>query len=241
MKYKSLAETTYVNDIRFDIKKHNEILAYVVKHSDISPLRDNSFEIMLNDGVYEIYAETLYLEPNDEEFKYPIRYCDEFNLRGNKIKSFKNLPQKPYKFSTIDYCFEKCNSLDFRDFEISSDVHNSIIIKNTKNVNPNHLPPHSQHVRFLSCTGDVLYDFQKYDVYYTSITLGLAAKLKNVQYVLHTRLLRCSFSLATNVYTYDEIRELDSILKDFMGRNNREEYIMDMTLILIEQGFEDEV
>lgn len=236
MKYKNLAEATYVNDI----EKRNEILGYVQQNTYPLKMYNNKFDIVLNAGIYEIHAEELHLHPDDEEFKYPIRYCDEFNLYGSKIKSFKNLPRAPYKFNTIMYRFDECNSLDFTGFDITSKVQNAILIKNTQNVNPNHLPRYSDHVRILNCTGDVLYDFQKYDMHYTNITLGLAAKLKNVPYVLKTRLTRCGLSLSSKYYTSTQLQALERVILDFIGRNNREEYIMDMTLELIAQGFEDE-
>lgn len=238
MKYKKLIESVNVPGI----EKRNEIFLYVKKNSNPSKLYDNKLDIILNaDGIYEIHAHELHLHPDDEEFKYPIRYCDELCLYGKKIKSFVNLPLDPYMTSMLIYKFDGCDSLDFRDLHLISKKYYSIVIKNTLNINPNHLPFDNSDMRILNCTGDVLYDFEKYDVRFTNLTLGLGAKLKNVPYILKTRLQRCALSLKSDFYSSSQLQTMENIIFNFIRRNNREEYIMDMTVELIDSGFEDEV
>ena len=239
MKYNTLHE----NSDRLDINTQT-IIDYVNNNRDrTDPHKMNfdQFRVIFNHGVYEIWANELVLLPLDNEFKYPIAACDKISIRGNNIKSFKNLPSDPYQNNSIVYSFAQCDSLNFKEMTINPRVSNTIMISQIRNFDPNDLPYNTRNLRVCTSKGNALHDFEKYNVSFKDMVLQPMQGLKNLPHLLLKEIEKFALQMYGQFYTRNDITTLNTIINTFMSSLNKEEYIMDMTVELINAGYSDEV
>lgn len=233
MKYKKLYENnTSIQDV----------IDYINANTRPHFVKDNKFDVRLIDGEYVIYANKLHLRPVDAELKYNIKRCDDFTIIGENIKSFKNLPTMPYVSIEASLTYDECPSLDFKDFKISNNIQTAVTLRRLPNIDPNVLPNNITNLKIIFCDSEVLHDFSKYNNSIKHMKLLPNAKMKCLPHILLTNLIDFVFEIhMCNYYKWGELFLFNNLIESYILKKNREDYVMDMTLVLIEQGFEDEV
>lgn len=165
-----------------------------------------------------------------EHYGYDIR-CEK--LKKLNINNF---------FLNSDICFTRTNNLDFSDIVLHSSVVayftecNKLVPNDIKNI----------HTCVFRCSkNSKITDFNNYNnSSIKDITINPYFKYKNTTNMIASNdfhMVYTSLHQNCDVYTGDEIDRLNNIFNIFLSKKSSKEYVMDFTVRMIDEGFEDEV
>lgn len=214
---------------------------------DARDMRDFSVHLDKNNDLF-INAKDYFMIISDAQYlPYKFNKCANFTLH---MPNLKNCLQFPNTITSFDDDIElhRCDALDFGTFPINYykvklrivDMRNITISKIFKN------PNLSLDVMIIeNCPNNDLHDCSQWNVIKTKY-LGFTCDLeiKNFTYILNIRASRLK-TLVINFIEgayYDQrtVDLLNRIIRKYReDRHNAEDYIMDMTLELIDKGLED--
>lgn len=191
---------------------------------------------------YDISSHMVTLQTDDIELPYPFNECDSFSIVDKKLKTLKNFPKNTMHNTILDIYFVECHMLEFKDSRYTlpkSDMN----FFNMDKIHINDLFDFSlfsniNSITFDNCGNPKLNDFSTYKTLIPTVYLHTDKNVINVTNLLTNKECVVEFIKIENE-NYD--KKLNVIINDYINRNNKEQYAMDMTMELIDAGFEDVV
>ena len=236
----------------------NEITDWVLEHvyyhnKTNKNIAKNEFRIEA-DGSIHIFDS--YLVKTDEKvlpYKFYPWVDGYFGIEAPHLETCKNFPIRATNDTSFTFGFNKCNNLDF---SLLSNIMNSayftIIINNISNISISKIYNYVKFTHRLDCFNCVsMSDCSLWNDINTRVfNICFGAPIKNFTNILNIPLGRLEFFRIVSTDTLNQIHnpiysEADAILLQQMALKYRkkfddpQKYSMDMTLELIEAGFED--
>lgn len=227
-------------------KKKQEIKSYIVKHTPLVHRQDASYHVDFDDGEYSISGDRIYLRltRTNPALLYNIKKCNYICFYGDEINSCSNMPNRSYNGESLTYVFDTTNSINFTQLKPKSGgAYISLKIINVDYFDINNIQQGFNGVSIHLCKQTNANDFDKYkDVSFGALDIITLEKFRNLQNILYTNLFWFNIGYSEyGIYSSEQLKSLSKIIREFLDKNNREDYIMDMTLSLIDAGFENEV
>jgi hypothetical protein len=172
-----------------------------------------------------------------------IQKNSTFSVLSSALTSFENMPH-----DCSFYEFDTCQNLNFSEmFYVNHEI--SLEIVNTNTFNPYTLPHKNQSffkMIYTYCDNTYICDMQNYKDFSSPIVLihytDLYHKFTNLTQILFTKIKMLNVQrIKNNVYTPKQMSQLLYIISSFTSPGRGSEYIMDMTVELIDNEFQDEV
>ena len=220
-----------------------------IKDCMIEPF-DNYVTFCYDDNKMEYYiiGEHINISLDDQlQIPFEIRKCDYFTIESNTINSWDNFPKIRYYINEPDISltlnntekldmsqlhiqFPKLSELRFNNF-------NNFDLKNINGIKINNL------LYFRNINSKNIFDLSQYqDIIASGLEFSDSLySFKNLQCVLLYKHIKRVYFNYSEIYTNSQIDILRKIMNDFLSKNNKKEYTMDMTLALLNSGFENEV
>ena len=211
---------------------------------------DNSNDFYLMDnknGTFRIDAGLIGITTLETELPYEFVECDTFGISAPNLKSLKNFPSKSMHNSTVEFYFGTCNALDFANSmyalppcDINLDNMPNIHLTDFENLS---FSSQIKTISFMYCENPKLYDVSTYDTEIRAMYMGLNSKIKNLTSILtnkNCKLQFLRFSCNSKMLGFKAV-DFNNIIAKYIDKSNKSNYVMDMTLELIDSGFEDEV
>ena len=225
------------------------------------------FDININDGGLDLLG-TTYLSRNgfsldvtNQTIIYDTNYilirCNDetippFTFRSDFGWMFRcpNLKTLNCLFahdnSNAEIYFINNNNLDYSQINLT--LLRNVNFENVNNINPLSLQYNTFNTLYFDCyDNNSLYDFDNYQNINICLLQFIArGKLKNLTSIItNENTLIYKFTLLQDgdaYYAHPQNMKLNMIVNTFLSiSTNREDYAMDMTVALLEAGFEDEV
>lgn len=225
---------------------------YISVHDFVNDcIREHCFpkcEYDYNKMDYYISGTSIYVTLNNQKrIPYEIRRCDYFKISSDTLNSWDNFPKKRYYTDgpDISLILNNTQHLDMSQLRIQYPQLQALVfnyfdnldLKNIHNIKINEL------LYFRSVKTKNIYDLSQYrDI--MSDDLEFCENIycfKNLPDVLLCKYIKRLYINNCEIYDGDRIDTMSKIIFEFISKNNREEYIMDMTLALVDNGFENEV
>ncbi len=191
---------------------------------------------------YDVFVE---INTNDSELPIGITCITTFRIKhAPNLKSFKNFPSKYSSIFPNDMEFSNCPLLDFNDFYYGlKHIGVLFIDKPNDNIKPQLLNK-NQKWNILYYADDATLndciDISNYtqlnDI--KRLILYPPSHLKNLSSILDTKIQKLEIGVS-KYYVYDKKILLNGIANKYIVLGK--DHIMDMTIELIDNGFEDEV
>lgn len=197
-----------------------------------------------------ICGEYLDIITNESELPFKFGRCNTFTITAPNLKTLKNVPISSKSSYSVELFFTECYALDFSKntfgytytapLNMTITRHSTVHIKDftTRFINV---------VTFDECSNMLLYDLSTYDTHIETVRLNTLHQLKNVTGLLTNP--KCDINefyivqdVTHSFYDEDKMDKLEEIISKYLVyRENKETYAMDLTVDLIDNGFEDEV
>lgn len=197
-------------------------------------------------GVIEINEKTgtfnafgMVINTQVEEFPFAIEVENTLKITAPNLKSFKNI--KNINVPTV--IFTNQSKLNFYDLD-STDIHGNNVPLSFGFGKYNHLEADmfTKHkfnaLSFNHCPSSTLYDFSQYlnnagivRLYFLGIFIN---DIKNLTYLLDTSVLISNVIFSGNV-------ALQKIVNTYLQLPNKSDYVMDMTIELLDNDFEENI
>ncbi len=178
----------------------------------------------------------------DKILPYEILVGEFFEIDGLYLTSFKNTPNVRYRILPT-MVFEQCNKLDFTKVHYDTselEIH----FKSMRKISPTYLNTRQQFksLSFEYCDNHDIFDISKYkelNVIEKLFLIGGNTFLINLTDIFNTN-IKCIGNIDSMVYNNMKEEEL---LVDTLNRFLKlgKDHIMDMTLELIDNGFEKDL
>lgn len=203
-----------------------------------------------NDNLIE-YEGDYNIKTNDKQLPFKLYSCaSSFMIEAPYLKNCINFPESMYDVKVASYIFAKCHALNFSTFKpvkeklsiTISDINNISIAKIFKNT--------GLRIEFLSSAGNSsINDVSLWDDINTeNFYLTTNVPLKNLIHILSIPKSKMynfkimfynDFSDVKSFYDIDILHTVNSIIAKYRDtKDNPEDFMMDMTLELIDNGFE---
>lgn len=239
MKYKTLQENM-LDDIVAEMKAWCEINVV-----DYHVLRNRVGEeaIVFYPETNQIFIPECYIETLDEELPhYILEGGDDFNIRGPNLKSFANIPYIINSQHTSPrLVFRKCDNLDFK--KVLFKPTELILEFNSMKISPLNLNPDQEFydLYFKWCNNQDVLDMSKYKhlntIHYLTI-FGSDRRFQNLSDILETKIKYIS-KIHSGAYSSHSEVTLIEVLNKYLKLGK--DYVMDLTVELIDAGFETDL
>ncbi len=226
---------TWISKNCYDINTDN----YKIMYSDVAKY----FSI---DDNGTINGESIDIRTDVETLPYKIREFTRFALLGTNLKSCVNFPEIYTARGIPVYDLSYVHVLDFSDMP-SMIQHLKLFRTNNLSIDRIFSKPslklHAIH--FTRSNSEDICDFSKYkniNVKNCAIDLheNRISNLSDVLYLEHNRLAVLEFKLLhAQYYHTDKIKAMNKILSKYLDNYNRKNYIMDMTVEIMDSDLED--
>ncbi len=144
---------------------------------------------------------------------------------------------------TINMSFNTCGKLNFSSNNLISDNTKISVLSfiEMSNIEPqNVINLNLMELVFVKCNNEKIYDFSNYSniqTTYFTIKMDGMKELSNVSYLIENDDVKIQeFEIIKN---HTRLSELCYIINEFVGLDDKKETIMDFTLRMIDNGFED--
>lgn len=198
------------------------------------------------------YFKEVCIFSTESQLPYQFIRCNTFKLYCENLTSCKNFPyEDAYNVSGNNplYLISGCVKLQYDLFPTTRDNSRLFILKDNGLTMDKIFTNKQLSVNLLSiryCNSSVLHDMSKWhSIRTTDLYFHVQNKLKNILEVLsiskqHLEYIEFVMNLADNIYyTDDELRIINNLIDKYRNFQNAPEHAMDMTVELIEAGFED--
>lgn len=238
----------YIDNLHENKHTLNDVREWLRKVDRDYINNSNDFYVMSNkDGTFRIDAGTVRISTFDTELPYDFYECDRFKINAPLLKTLKNFPSKSMQNIHVEFYFSSCVSLDFANTEytlpmceITLDNMPNIHLEDFKKLSLN---SNIKSISFDRCLNPKLHDVSTYNTHILCMDMSITSKLKNVTSVLtnnNCKLQHLRFINDVEMQHFNSY-ELSIIIAKYLGKHNKNDYVMDMTLEMIDAGFEDEV
>lgn len=250
MKLYNILENKEINyEHVFEWIKQNcrDIDGFTLDHRELK-----DFSVFTNkNGEIQIDAKEYFIIATDDEYlPYKFHRCKDLTVIAPNLKDCSQFPKVLMSNEdTIE--LNNCDSLDFGTFPTDNYYRLKLILKHMKNItiakifkNPN---LSINALTIANCTHPDLHDCSQWDMikaYYFGFEC--ATQIKNFTHILNIRASQLKIFqiifVEDSYYDQKNVDILNRIIRKYReDRHNAEDYAMDMTLDLIDKGFEDSV
>lgn len=233
------------------IKESNtlDIQNWINTHID-----DVNISVLASIKIIDNAINAYYIKIITDEYELPFRFekCDHFVLTGANIKSMKNFPTSSYENFTLDIVLNECDNLNFetRENDYQMPICNMTLIKMNKiHITDLHrISSNLTSIGFYTSDNKKLHDLSTYDTNIEIVRLNPLLQLSNITSLITN--VNCNieeFYITEDddgdYYDSNQIDILERIIAKYMNmkKNVRKDHVMDMTIDLIDAGYEDEV
>ena len=228
------------------IKEYTSITDFVDECINEFGRPTTAFDV--NKVCYYIIGEELDLSLNNQtRIPFEIRKCDYFRIESNTLNSWDNFPKRRYYIDEpdISITFDNTEQLDMSVLHIQYPELQELRLCYFDNFDLHNLQGMkiNQLLHFRSVKPQNIYDLSQYtDI----ITDGLEFSeniygFKNLPHILLCKHISRLYVNCCEIYHTTQIDILRGFIHKFLSQQNKEQYIMDMTLGLLNAGFENEV
>lgn len=191
----------------------------------------------------QIFINACEVETIDEELPFGLIAGEFFTIRGSNLTSFKNMPDLDSHYGTLPpMTFKFCDKLDFTQMYHDTS-HLNIQFNNSRNISPRTINKNQIFAELLFewCTSDSICDISEYVALSTIKMLtifGVKKRLSHLTDIFDTRIESIG-NLRSSVYSSRE----ESFLIDGLNKYLKlsKDHIMDFTVELIDNGFEEDL
>lgn len=230
-----MKNTNTSDDILNIIKWLNENISELsdarYAHEKIIPETFDSYvDKVKNNCIYFNVNKFLFLTVKTLDKKLPYTLCVRsfINYKAPNLCSFENVISD-YAPADNSYTFNKCTKLNFKELN-KKDI--SISIANNDNIIPQHFSNCTfSRIQITQCFNYQMYDFDNYRNFTAEdFIISMPTPFSNLPQILYSGI---------NAIEIIAHMQLERIINKYLNRVNRTEYIMDMTMDLIDFGRED--
>ena len=222
---------------------------YTYEGFDIDDIELKRFSIGEIDGkVFISTTENFKIRTDTDILPYKLKACTEFTLEAPHLKNCSQFPEI-FGWAEIDIALYKCHALDFSDFPTLYKKPIRLHINNINNISISKIFVNKNlyinKLYTLNCFDSTLHDCEQWDdINVNHLYFECQNKLKNFTHILNIPQNKLNiFRLKhRNGSYYDEgvIDDLNNVIRTYRdNQHNTNDYVMDMTLALIDLGLED--
>lgn len=237
---------SFKNYITEEKKKYTreEIHLWCVKNLKDYRL-DIDIEIFANEQKIVKFDDALHIKSNETllpDFKFE---GDEYIL---ECPNLKTLNLKQFSIGETSITFKHTNALNYDVIEFPLDL--NIFFDDCKTIHPNIFTKNRTSSVNFSCTSNqYVTDFSYYgNSKIFELRIAPFQKFKNMTNLFivgnTTEDFSCEHSFRGDidvVYSTNQLKQINSIMYDFIRNINKHEYVMDFTVEMSDAGFEDEL
>ena len=190
---------------------------------------------------------TFFIRTLDEELPFSFHSLEGYVIESKNLKKI-NLQQFSLIGETL-LIFDNVNKIDYNEVEWITGMHVAFHYSNVKlfnNVNPQQIHDARFDSLAFKCgvSNTAVCDFDNYNtsMVIKEFSIAPGSRFKNLTNLLNLNIIDFyMLSGATTIYTLPQIKKIESVIEKYNTGQNKAEFVMDMTLELIDAGYEDEV
>ena len=184
--------------------------------------------------------QTIFIRTRDEELPFLFKCSDGYYVAGEKLTDI-NLLHFDMNI-TNKFVFDGCNDINFNRFAW---VNNRNFEFHYSDINPKNIHDVAFNSLVIKCAANAdVCDFANYNtsVKIEEFSIAPGFRFKNLIRILDLEILYVYIlNTMTTTYNGHQCKTLDNIIDRYNTNTNRKDFVMDMTVDLIDAGFEDEV
>lgn len=241
-------------DIDIDYETVNQWIkdnCYTYEGNTINDITLDGYNFSVGETNGKVYIDTtgnFKIMTFEDTLPYKLKSCTELTLEAPNLKSCSQFPEF-FRWNEIDIVLFRCHALDFSDFPTHYKSPVKLYVNNINNISMSKIFANKNlyiHKLYtLNCFDSTLYDCQQWDdINIHTLYFECQNKLKNFTHVLNIPQNKLNFFRLKygNDSYYDEgvIDDINHVIGFY--RDNRyiaADFVMDMTLALIDLGLED--